>query len=140
MHSRISRLFRRTGGPAESSYAGFHFDEGTVIPETRIQKSPVTIPYSYIHPTTDFPASWGMRRGQWIRLAVRGKLAGDIYYPHIQLNPLLPSEFPPVELTPRLEAHSQRERDFRRAGEQEGALSGCIECALERLNGNPAGC
>ena len=108
MHSRISRLFRRTGGPAESSYAGFHFDEGTVIPETRIQKSPVTIPYSYIHPTTDFPASWGMRRGQWIRLAVRGKLAGDIYYPHIQLNPLLPSEFPPVELTPRLEAHSQR--------------------------------
>ena len=78
MHSRISRLFRRTGGPAESSYAGFHFDEGTVIPETRIQKSPVTIPYSYIHPTTDFPASWGMRRGQWIRLAVRGKLAEDV--------------------------------------------------------------
>ncbi|RYT16451.1 hypothetical protein EAI89_13065 [Eubacterium sp. am_0171] len=78
MHSRISRLFRRTGGPAESSYAGFHFDEGTVIPETRIQKSPVTIPYSYIHPTTDFPASWGMRRGQWIRLDLWGKLAGDV--------------------------------------------------------------
>ena len=46
MHSRISRLESRAGGPAFNSYVGFHFDEAAVTPQFRIQKSPVTIPHS----------------------------------------------------------------------------------------------
>ncbi len=33
MHSRISRLKSRAGGPAFNSYVGFHFDEAAVTPQ-----------------------------------------------------------------------------------------------------------
>ena len=50
MHSRLSRLIRRTGSPANSPYAGFHFDVAAVTPQRRIPKRTSAIPDSYVHP------------------------------------------------------------------------------------------
>ena len=48
----LSRLFRRGGAPAESSYAGFHFDVAAVTPQRRIPKRTSAIPDSGPHPLT----------------------------------------------------------------------------------------
>ena len=52
MHSRLSRLIRRTGSPANSPYAGFHFDVAAVAPQSSIPKRTSAIPDSGPHPFT----------------------------------------------------------------------------------------
>ena len=47
MHTRLSRLIRRTGSPANSPYAGFHFDVAAVTPQSRIPKRTAAIPDSW---------------------------------------------------------------------------------------------
>ena len=80
MHSRISRLFGRAGSPAENSYVDFHFDEAAVTPQRRIQKSPVTIPHSWlIRSVKNVPHGGniaGKADGVWLPVHI---LAGDMW-------------------------------------------------------------